>query len=577
LIELIDVCKKFKKRILFSNLNLKITSCGVYSFIGDNGIGKTTLLNIISKNIKVNSGKVINTHKGISFVSQKVNLIEHLTVKEHLDIYKIKHSVLKKYNLLSKLNNYPSELSLGQKQRLGCIIGLYCNSSLLIIDEPTSHLDSGNSRLLFEEIKKVSKTKIVLLVSHNIDLIYEYSDLVYKIEDHKLNLIKNNYIDNKKIVEKRTKLKFRKYIKKSLKYNKKINSLFVVIVFAISFLFLLTKSISSSLSGLIEEEIKYSLDYNKFYLKECDSINKKGVIIKKCSNLSDNKLMLLKKTNHRVGYNLDVVMNTLYDRDNFSVISCDKYTLKDGRYPLKYNEILTNENYRVGDIITIETSKIISYKKTDIYSTTLNLNVVGTIESKHLFEDDKYYLDYDLLSKYLNEQRLINNNIDLFTYFQNLEIDTYKYVLYFDDIDVKLLENNNIDFLSSSYEYYESLKSLNSEIKYYLRYINYFTIPLCLYYFLKLLNKKMASKQKEILFLKANLVNKRTILKLINKEQCILIIFSFILSLLITNVFIYLFLNNISVNIVDLIMVLIFLLLINRLSIKATFKRRISI
>ena len=90
-----------------------------------------------------------------------------------------------------------------------------------------------------------------------------------------------------------------------------------------------------------------------------------------------------------------------------------------------------------------------------------------------------YYGFYNSSRDYVNtlkewESYIINNNIDLYSYFKWLEIDSYKYVLYFDDIDISVLTKNSIEYLSSSYEYYERLSSLNNEISYYFKYINYF-------------------------------------------------------------------------------------------------------
>ena len=359
MIELIDVSKKFKDKVLFHGVSFKINSPGIYAFVGDNGVGKTTLLNIINRSTSVSSGKVINSHKNISFVSQKVNLIDHLTIKEHFDIYKLKHSLLRKFNLLHKLNSYPRELSLGQRQRISCIIGLYSPSTLLIIDEPTSHLDNRNALIMFKEIKKVSKYKTVLLVSHNQALVNEYSDVIYKLDNNVLSLLKKNGVQDRKFIKQSIKLDFKRYVKKSMLKNKKINLFYCLIIFILSFLLLLTNSISFCLDSVISEEKKYALDYNKFYLRECESINKSGIVIKKCSNLSEEKLEKL--NDYKVRLNLDILMNSLYETDKFNVVNNDNYVLKEGRYPLKYNEIIANDNYKIGDIITLDASKIINY------------------------------------------------------------------------------------------------------------------------------------------------------------------------------------------------------------------------
>lgn len=574
MIELIKVDKVFKSKKILENISLKIDKAGIYTFVGDNGIGKTTLLNIINKSVKPSSGKVINKHKNISFVSQKVNLINHLTVKDHLDIYGISCRCLTKFKLYNKINSYPSELSLGQRQRVSVIIGLYSKSSLLILDEPTSHLDSKNSELLFKEIKKVSEYKTVILVSHNDELVNRYSDVIYKIENRSItNIVSNNI--NKQVTFKKSKLNFRSYTRKSIFKNKRINLICIVIIFILSSLLLLANTLSYSISSIVEEEKKYSLDYNKFYLRECVFVYKNEVNIKKCSNLSEEKLRLLK--NYKVSYNLDVLMNSLYEIDKFNVINDSNYILKEGRYPLKYNEIITNENYQIGDIITLNASKIITHNRTDLYFKSLSLEVVGTVENKHFVKEDKYYIDYALLSNYLKGEQLINNDIDLYSYFELLEIDNYKYVLYFDDIDISVLENNDIQYLSSSYEYYEELEKLSEEIKTYLIYLNCFLIPICLYYFIKLTNKKIKMKEQEVLFLKANLFKEKRVLKLICKEQTKLTFYSFVISVLVVIALCLLIFKGIYIDWVSVFIIYIFLKIIGNKIVKITYKRRMKI
>lgn len=548
MIELINVKKQYKERVLFENVNLKIDRPGIYTFIGDNGIGKTTLLNIINKSTKINEGKVLNQHKNISFVSQKINLIEHLTVKEHLDIYDIKYNVLRKFKIFSKLNNYPKELSLGQRQRVAFIIGLYSASTLLLLDEPTSNLDKENSSIFYQELRKISKFKTVLLVTHDLKRAYEYSDCIYKIENEKISEVLVKPMKNKGFFKKSTKLSFKKYINMSIRRNTKSNVIYVFITFIFMFLILLTNGISHVFNKLIQDEISYSLDYNKFYLKECDEISKDGILMKKCQNLSEEKIDKLKE--YKVNLNLDLFVNSIYNSDKFNFVDNDKALLKEGNYPSKYNEIITNENYQIGDIIKLKTSKIITGERTDIYSKTLILKVVGITENRRFFKENSYYLDYQLFSDYLKKEMLINNKMDLYSYFKWLDIDNYKYVIYFDDIDLDLLKKLNISYLSSSYDYYDSMLMLNEEIKTFFALINYLFIPVGLYYFIKTIKKKLKMKDKEVLFLKANMVNKKRIIKLISKENCLLILFAFCLAFLFVNIGIYLIFYKLFINMI---------------------------
>lgn len=575
MIELINVNKRFKNKVLFENVSLKIDKPGIYSFIGDNGVGKTTLLNIINKSIKANKGKVINKIKKKCFVSQSVNLIKHLTVKEHFELFCLDFRLLKRVNLYSKLNSYPSELSFGQRQRINCLISLYINSSLLIIDEPTSHLDEKNSELMMKEIKKVSRDKIVLLVSHHIDLVNEYSDAIYKIENNEVKLIKdNNSVGS--ILNKKAKFRFKRYINKNIRKYKKDNLLFSFIVFIMCFLVLLSNSVSSSIKRIINEEILYSLDYNKFYLKQCDEVKKENFVVKKCSNLSEYKLEIL-SSKYKVGLNYDVLMNTLYKSNKFSVVSNKNITLYEGRYPLKYNEIITNENYKIGDIITLKANEIISFDKTDIYNETLDLVVVGNIKNKHLFNEDKYYIDFDLLEEHLKEKQLINNGINLYSYFKWVDVENYKYVVYFDDIDIDVLKRNNIEYLSSQYDYYKNLEKIEIEIANCFKYLSYLVVPTCFYYFIRLLNKKIKYREKEINFLISNCINKKKVVKLISKEQRKLIGFCYFICVVLVTIINSMIFKESGFSSLIYLAYFIIICLVNYLLTKLFLSRRIRV
>ena len=147
MIELINVKKKFKNKVLFENVNIKIDKPGVYSFVGENGSGKSTLLNIICGFVKATSGKVVNKSKGCSYISQEVNLIENMTVKEQFKMLRIDINLLKKINMFSKVDRYPNELSFGMRQRIAVLMGLYSDSCVIACDEPISHLDKYNSNI----------------------------------------------------------------------------------------------------------------------------------------------------------------------------------------------------------------------------------------------------------------------------------------------------------------------------------------------------------------------------------------------------------------------------------------------
>ena len=576
MIELKNVKKKYKNKVLFKDVNIKINSAGLYSFVGDNGCGKTTILNLISNFIKPSSGKVINKIKGISFVSQKVNLLDNLTVKEHFNLFNVDYNLLKKVNLYSKLDKYPSELSFGMKQRIAILLGIYSNSSLIVCDEPTSHLDYHNSLLIMREIKNISRNKIVLLVSHNEKFIKKYSDEIYKIKDQKILKIKEKErVSEVKCNKRKDKNRFNIYLKACLKRNKKTNFTLFVISFFLLFILCLTVNLKQRFSTLINSD--YSLDYNKFYLKECKDVNDEKVVIKKCFNLRTETIEKLKNSGDTISLNYDVLLNDLYNTNKINVVKPNNVILKSGRYPYTYNEVVANDSYMIGDKITLETTKIIKSNKIDIYKSKVVFTVVGIAERVPFIKENKLYLDYDIIEKYLKEQKLINNKITLYEYFNKIDINDYKYVLYFKDIDLNVLKDNNIEYLSSSYDYYQSLIEAFNEIVAIVNGFNFFIILTSFFYFFRLVRKQVKSRANDIEFFKANGVKVRKIIKIFNKESALLLFQAYLSSSLIVFLLLRIVFKEINVSLTISLGLVIFFLCFNKLIYKKEIKRGLAL
>jgi len=575
LIELKNVKKKYKKRVLFKDVNLKINGAGLYSFVGENGSGKTTLLNLLSLFIKPSSGKVISKIKGVSFISQKVNLLDDLTIKEHFMMFNVDANVLKKVNLYSKLKAYPNELSFGMKQRIAVLLGLYSSSSLVVCDEPTSHLDYHNSLLIMREIKNVSKSKVVLLVSHNDKFIKKYSDEIYKIENQKVCKIKEDTVNQVIVNKKKNKSKFNIYLKALLKRNKKINFSYFMISFFLLFILCLTVNLKDSFSMYVNST--NSLDYNKFYLKECNDVNVGKVVVKKCSNLKKENIEKLKNSEHILSLNYDVLLNDLYNTNILNVINTDDINLKMGRYPKKYNEVIASDNYVIGEKINLESSKIINDIKTDIYKSREFFTVVGISNSIPFLKENKLYLDHDIVENHLKAQQLINNKVTLYEHFNKTDITDYKYVLYFKNIDLNILEENNIEYISSSYDYYQSLTEAFDVIFRVLNWLDLFLVLTSFFYFFRLAKKKVKSRCDDISFFKASGVNVGKITKIFNKENSLLVLQASVISALLNLLIIRIIFKEAKIDYTILFFLTIFFIWFNNFIYKREIKRRCSL
>ena len=196
-------------------ISFKINKGEFVSIRGKSGSGKTTLLNIISTIDKPTSGIVkindedvtelkstetaIFRRNHLGFIFQDFKLIDNLTVEENialaLVIKKHPHNEIEKeiceiadiLEIKENLKKYPFQLSGGQKQRVAVARAIVTKPSLVLADEPTGALDSENSILLMELLKKLniaSKTTI-LLVTHD-SFCAKYASSSLQIKDGKL-------------------------------------------------------------------------------------------------------------------------------------------------------------------------------------------------------------------------------------------------------------------------------------------------------------------------------------------------------------------------------------------------------
>ncbi|MEG2288825.1 MAG: ATP-binding cassette domain-containing protein [Clostridium sp.] len=181
------------------------------SILGPSGCGKSTLLNIIAGLDKPTEGNLIVEGKStgkykskdwdlyrknnIGFVFQSFNLIEHLTALENIEMVmnliglskkeRIERAkmLLEKVGLSKHMNHKPGELSGGQKQRVAIARALANDPDIILADEPTGALDKKTGIQIMNLLKEIAKDKLILMVTHNGPLAYEYSSRVISILD----------------------------------------------------------------------------------------------------------------------------------------------------------------------------------------------------------------------------------------------------------------------------------------------------------------------------------------------------------------------------------------------------------
>ena len=191
---------------ILTNITTTIYKGDVIGLIGKNGVGKTTLLRLLSNIMKPNKGKIVG--KVVPFLVMQDMDYQFFTesVESEMkfgsadnDLEKI-NSLLMKLGLTEFKDKIPFELSGGQKQRLLIAISALANVNLLMFDEPTSGLDYVNMTKVSGILKDLSKNSALIVATHDIEFLYKTCNRVIYLDD---KVIKEDFylnIENKKKV-----------------------------------------------------------------------------------------------------------------------------------------------------------------------------------------------------------------------------------------------------------------------------------------------------------------------------------------------------------------------------------------
>ena len=214
-----NVSKVFNKDtnpiVVFDNLNLEIETNKFISILGRSGSGKSTLLNLIGGienadkgNIYIGDKNIANLNKDslaqfrneeIGYIFQKFILEPSLSVLDNVAIPLVIRGVDKKerekkakevltiLNLEDRINETVRNLSGGEQQRVCIARALIGDANIILADEPTGNLDYERGQEVLRYLKNISlEGKSVILVTHNKEDAYKYSDYVYEINDGKI-------------------------------------------------------------------------------------------------------------------------------------------------------------------------------------------------------------------------------------------------------------------------------------------------------------------------------------------------------------------------------------------------------
>lgn len=197
-----------------NDVNISFRDQEFVAILGPSGSGKTTMLNVIGGLDRYDKGDLIINGKStknfketdwdayrnntVGFIFQNYNLIPHLSIIANVELgmnlsgvpSKERHDkaikALTEVGLKEHLNKRPNQLSGGQMQRVAIARAIANDPDILLCDEPTGALDTETSVQIMELIKKISKDRLVVMVTHNPELAEKYATRIVNFQDGKI-------------------------------------------------------------------------------------------------------------------------------------------------------------------------------------------------------------------------------------------------------------------------------------------------------------------------------------------------------------------------------------------------------
>ena len=519
---------KDKDFYALKRINLAFDDTGLVIIAGKSGSGKSTLLNILTRIDNPSSGDVIFNgrrysklkkhklnkfyNKEIGIVFQEYHLLENQSVifnaqlpllisgeSKKKSTEKAK-DILKSVGIKEELHSLmANKLSGGEKQRVAIARAIINDPKVLYCDEPTGALDTTNTKVVFELLKKISKKRLVICVTHNLPIAKEYADRIIELSDgHVASDISINPIENDVITrEYKQKSRHNNWASKILltNYKRRVRrNVFCILSYSISLIMLLLvvgfitnkdhaikEAGSRQLdfgSGLLSEEVKTSsagmLTLTKSNRPDIDKVKNNS----KISNLFEICLNFstIFPQNMQISYQdyivQDILINPIYSFDNTHI----DYTLLDNGYipnSDSLDEVVINE--LAFSYLCSQLNKNVLFEEFEIankYLTTYvdeydneisdtfvfnrKVKIVGIVKEINYLPSPKMYYSHQALEKFLTESVLENLSTykgKQITWYDRIAecdnnslLSSYSYRLFLKNYNYKNHLFNNIDF-----------------------------------------------------------------------------------------------------------------------------------
>lgn len=558
ILRLSSIRKKYKlengkDKVVLNKISLMFPERGLFSINGKSGSGKSTLLNIISMLDEPTSGTIyyrnknilkwkdkernLYRNKDIGIVFQSYHLLENETVIFNIMLpalisgKKLKEAEIAAKNLLKSINFKENlyhqkckDLSGGEKERVAILRALINDPSIILADEPTGALDTKNSKIVMDLLKEISKTRLVILVSHNQELVREYSDTIIHLKEGLIDNIEEiNEIEDVNENKNETKTTYKngwiKHLsvsnfKRRLKRN--IVSIISLIICLISSILIIGFDLGSGES--IKKRSYHQLDYGVASIYKEINNNIPGSKMSLVQMIRPNIDELYTINNYLKDYYIEPNISTLvtnypniiigeeridnlgyYPVYSFIEESIDKSLLIKGQFPKEdnLNEVVINKaGYKyLKNKLNIEPLDInlylsIKYEHhfykddplnpviTDYFVYEKNIKIIGVVDDFSFLSTPKIYYSYLSMKDYLTDSILVNlskegnNTISwyerLLTCTNEESLSSYSYQLFLKRNDKRNEIERIINNIPSPYKIesvtYETYKALNDLI-----------------------------------------------------------------------------------------------------------------
>ena len=211
LLEAKNISKSFGKIQALDNVNFHLYKGKIHGLLGENGAGKSSLMNVLSGIYQPEKGSItfkgerqkklnpeLAAKLGIGMVHQEFRLIENFTIKDNLTLSKANiyindfEDAYKKYSEIFSLSvnhdSIISDLSVGEKQKIEIMKLIFNNNSIMLLDEPTAVLTPQETNQLKNSLETLSKEdeKTIVFITHKLKEIKEFTETIFVMKNGQL-------------------------------------------------------------------------------------------------------------------------------------------------------------------------------------------------------------------------------------------------------------------------------------------------------------------------------------------------------------------------------------------------------